>query len=104
MAAGPVPWGLAAAGVEVSTVHDGDALPAGPLVVVGKDNHRYAWVRAAIDAARSERAVLVVDMGWPSPDRAYADVATFGASRAVGEALVRWLAAQGLTVTMDPAA
>ena len=29
--------------------------------------------------------VLVVDMGWPSADRRYADVATFGASRLMGE-------------------
>ena len=31
-------------------------------------------------------------LGWPAPDRAYADVATFGASRVVGEALEGWLA------------
>jgi hypothetical protein len=27
-------------------------------------------------------------MGWPSDDRALADIATFGASRLVGEALI----------------
>jgi beta-N-acetylhexosaminidase len=30
-------------------------------------------------------------MGWPSDDRRYADVATFGASRYVGQALTAWL-------------
>jgi beta-N-acetylhexosaminidase len=35
--------------------------------------------------------VLVVDMGWPSDDRAYADIATFGASRLVGRALLELL-------------
>ena len=30
-------------------------------------------------------------MGWPGDDRAYADVATFGASAHVGEALLDWL-------------
>ena len=47
---------------------------------------------AAIDRLRAERdSVLVVDMGWPSDDRAYADVATFGASRLVGRALIELL-------------
>jgi len=30
-------------------------------------------------------------MGWPAADRRYADVATFGASRHVGQALLQWL-------------
>jgi beta-N-acetylhexosaminidase len=34
-------------------------------------------------------------MGWPSDDRRYADVATFGASRLMGHALLKWLAASG---------
>ena len=42
---------------------------------------------AALDVLRS----IVVDMGWPSDDRAYADVATFGASRLVGRALIELL-------------
>ena len=63
-----------------------------PVLVVGKDNHRHAFARAAIDRLRAERdSVLVVDMGWPSDDRAYADVATFGASRLVGRALIELL-------------
>ncbi|WP_348788604.1 beta-N-acetylhexosaminidase [Leifsonia sp. NPDC080035] len=60
-----------------------------PVLVVGKDNHRHAFAREAIDRLRAERdSVLVVDMGWPSEDRRYADIATFGASRLVGTALL----------------
>ncbi|WP_082518726.1 glycoside hydrolase family 3 protein [Leifsonia sp. Leaf336] len=63
-----------------------------PVLVVGKDNHRHAFARAAIDRLRAERdSVLVVDMGWPSDDRAYADIATFGASRLIGRALIELL-------------
>lgn len=63
-----------------------------PVVVIGKDNHRHPFARAAIDRLRAAGGeVLVVDMGWPSDDRAYADVATFGASRLVGRALLRYL-------------
>ena len=63
-----------------------------PVLVVGKDNHRHAFALAAIDRLRAERErVLVVDMGWPSDDRSYADIATFGASRLIGRALLRLL-------------
>ncbi|SEI12970.1 MULTISPECIES: glycoside hydrolase family 3 N-terminal domain-containing protein [unclassified Leifsonia] len=63
-----------------------------PVLVIGKDNHRHAFARAAIDRLRAERErVLVVDMGWPGDDRAYADIATFGASRLVGRALLELL-------------
>ncbi|MEY9851596.1 beta-N-acetylhexosaminidase [Leifsonia sp. EB41] len=69
-----------------------------PVLVVGKDNHRHAFARAAIDRLRAERDVLVVDMGWPSDDRRYADIATFGASRLVGRTLIELLdGEQGLT-------
>ena len=64
-------------------------LPDGAVLVIGKDLHRHAFARAAIDALRAERDdVVVIDMGWPSHDRAYADVATFGASRLVGDAVI----------------
>jgi beta-N-acetylhexosaminidase len=36
-------------------------------------------------------------MGWPSTDRRYADVATFGASRLMGQVLLKWLALGGNT-------
>ncbi len=67
-------------------------LSDGAVLVIGKDLHRHAFARAAIDALRAERDdVVVVDMGWPSHDRAYADVATFGASRLVGEAVIAFV-------------
>jgi beta-N-acetylhexosaminidase len=97
IAVGTSPWGLAAAGVETVQVHGGDALPDTPedgeqLVIVGKDNHRHAWVRELVDVARERHpSTLVIDMGWPSDGRQYADVATFGASRYVGQALAAWL-------------
>lgn len=91
MAVGPdVPWGLASVGRAPARVHEGEALPASeaPYLIVGKDNHRRAWTRELIDAARATHpGTVVVDMGWPSPDRAYADIATFGASRSVSAAL-----------------
>ncbi|TBN57734.1 beta-N-acetylhexosaminidase [Glaciihabitans arcticus] len=68
------------------------AATGGQLVLVGKDNHRHAWVRDLIDRERQANpSVLVVDMGWPDDSRAYADVATFGASRHAGAALEAWL-------------
>lgn len=70
------------------------ALPSlsGPVVVVGKDNHRHEFARTVIDALREANSeVLVVDMGWPSDDRAYADIATFGASRLLGRAVLTQL-------------
>ncbi|PZQ90580.1 MAG: beta-N-acetylhexosaminidase [Leifsonia xyli] len=91
MAVGPdVPWGLASVGLAPLPVHDGEQLPASsaPYLIVGKDNHRHAWTRALIDDARAARpGTVVIDMGWPAPDRAYADIATFGASRSVAAAL-----------------
>jgi beta-N-acetylhexosaminidase len=96
IAVGPAPWGPLAAGAGVIRVRDGDGIPeVGPgaqLVLVGRDNHRRDWTRAAIEAARSAAPdVLVVDMGWASADRAYADIATFGASAHAGAALLRLL-------------
>jgi beta-N-acetylhexosaminidase len=95
IAIGVAPWGVVAAGAVATVVREGDALPAldRPVILIGKNNHRHAWVRDLIDAARAASpSVVVVDMGWPSPDRRYADVATFGASRFAGEALLRWIA------------
>ena len=55
--------------------------------------HRHPFARDVVDRLRSQHAdVLVVDMGWPSDDRQYADVATFGASRLMGDVLLKWLA------------
>lgn len=91
MAVGPdVPWGLASVGLEPEPLHEGDELPASqlPYLVVGKDNHRRDWTRDLIDRARAAQpGTVVIDMGWPAPDRRYADIATFGASRSVSIAL-----------------
>jgi len=91
MAVGPdVPWGPASAGVQPLRLHEGDPLPGStvPYVVVGKDVHRWDWTREVADRARAlQPASVVIDMGWPSPDRRYADIATFGASRSVATAL-----------------
>ena len=111
IAVGTAPWGPFA---EVASDPDSDAARAfarnpavvvtendhpdlllgvqSPVLVIGKDNHRHPFARTAIDRLRAERAdVLVVDMGWPGEDRAYADVATFGASRLLGRALLELL-------------
>ncbi|QYF73060.1 glycoside hydrolase family 3 protein [Cryobacterium sp. PAMC25264] len=68
-------------------------LPAeSPVLVIGKDNHRHPFIRDVIDALRAERTdVIVVDMGWPSDDLSYADIATYGASRLAGRALLELL-------------
>ena len=59
--------------------------PDESVLVVGRDIHRHAFARAAVDQLRQQAAhVLVVDMGWPSDDRRYADVATFGSSTVDG--------------------
>ena len=69
--------------------------PDESVLVVGRDIHRHAFARAAVDQLRQEQPnVLVVDMGWPSDDRRYADVATFGSSTAMGQALLALLAAE----------
>ena len=64
-----------------------------PVLVVGRDIHQHFFARDAVDQLRSAQVdVLVVDMGWPSDDRRYADVATFGGSLVMGRALLTWLA------------
>jgi beta-N-acetylhexosaminidase len=66
--------------------------PNEAVLVVGRDIHRHAFARATVDRLRQRHAsVLVVDMGWPSDDRRYADVATFGASALIGQALRAYL-------------
>jgi len=95
IAVGAAPWGVGAAGADSYAVREGEPFspPAGQQwVVIGQDNHRHAWVRELLDGLRqSHPSTLVVDMGWPGDDRRYADVATFGASRHAGQALLRWL-------------
>jgi beta-N-acetylhexosaminidase len=63
-----------------------------PVLVVGRDIHQHPFARAAVDGLRTANVdLLVVEMGWPSDDRRYADVATFGASPLIGRALLAWL-------------
>jgi beta-N-acetylhexosaminidase len=65
-----------------------------PVLVVGRDIHQHSFAKEAVDRLRSAHVdLLVVDMGWPSDDRRYADVATFGGSLLMGRALLKWLAA-----------
>ncbi|WP_394552885.1 glycoside hydrolase family 3 protein [Agromyces sp. MMS24-JH15] len=85
-------WLSAAETVALDAAHplaDPAAL-AGPVVVIGKDLHRFPFAVDAIAALRAARDdVVTVDLGWPSDDRAVADVSGFGASRLVGEAVIR---------------
>ena len=97
VAVGDSPWGPFAAGVspvarivegvdpvaELRTLADGSL-----LVVVGKDVHRHAFAQAAIEVLGSRYEIIVVDMGWPLPDFDGIDIATFGASRLVGQGLI----------------
>ena len=57
------------------------------MFVVGRDIHQHDWARVVVDACRNRFRTIAVDMGWPSTDFSYADIATFGASRLVGQAL-----------------
>lgn len=108
IAVGDAPWGpfaaeaandvaswLGAAQTVAVSAAQGLADPAalaGPVLVVGKDLHRHPFACTAIDALRAVRDdVVTIDMGWPSNDRAYADVSTFGASRLLGEAVIEFI-------------
>jgi len=94
MAVGEAPWGPFAAGIAPFASIGPDApasieAPVDALVVaVGKDIHRHPFAERAIEALRERGDVLVVDMGWPDPSFAGVDIATFGASRLVGSALL----------------
>lgn len=100
IAVGESPWGPFSSGFTLETVGIDEmnstrvnAIDAARwIIVIGRDNHRRPWVTDTIDALRRRHdEVLVVDMGWPDDDRRYADIATFGASRIVGDALARML-------------
>ena len=104
VAIGTAPWGpsdeesRSTPWLQTVTISpDHSAIPAvadGELVVViGRDIHRHAFARQVVDEIRARATrVVVVDMGWPSDDREYADIATFGASRLVGRALSAYFA------------
>lgn len=100
IAVGTAPWGPPddIDGIPVRRIAAGDPLPAdlapdAPVVLVAKDVHRHPDVAALADVVRASRpGSVIVDMGWPSGP---VDVATYGASRAVGVALVHWLQSAG---------
>jgi beta-N-acetylhexosaminidase len=79
--------------IDLVVDRDGEAPSVdGRALVIGRDIHRHPHARAIVDRLRADgRTVVAVDMGWPSTDRRYADVATFGSSRAVGAALLALL-------------
>ena len=119
IAAGTVPWGVAAplAALDPATtatrVAEGDdratasalvAAAGRPLVVVVRDAHRrpaQAATLAALVTARPD--AVVVDMGWPAdathrpPSATW--ITTFGASRASGEAVAGLLAGPPVSAT-----
>jgi len=97
IAVGFAPWGPAAAGAEVLRIAAGDAFVLepqdAPVVLIAKDVHRHPEVAALAELVKAQRpGSLVVDMGWPSGP---VDVATYGASRGVGVALLQWLHTRG---------
>ncbi|HEY8306324.1 MAG TPA: glycoside hydrolase family 3 N-terminal domain-containing protein [Lapillicoccus sp.] len=99
IAAGHVPWGLphdgrVLAGSAPVEVVEGRHLPDldadRPVVALVRGGHRYAWVVAGLTAlARRRPDLVVVELGWPGPDRlpGRTVVHTFGASAVSGRAL-----------------
>jgi beta-N-acetylhexosaminidase len=99
VAAGRVPWGLPPEGRLLGgrpalDVVEGAPLPEldpdRPVVAVVRGGHRYAWVLAGLTAlARRRPDLVVVELGWPGPDRlpGRTVVHTFGASAVSAAAL-----------------
>ncbi|MEP6648693.1 MAG: glycoside hydrolase family 3 N-terminal domain-containing protein [Lapillicoccus sp.] len=99
VAAGLVPWGLPPggrllAGRPAVDVVDGAPLPDldtdRPVVALVRGGHRYAWVIAGLTAlARRRPDLVVVELGWPGPDRlpGRTVVHTYGASAVSAAAL-----------------
>ncbi|WP_439565785.1 beta-N-acetylhexosaminidase [Microcella sp.] len=99
IAVGVAPWGPSAAGADVVEIGEGESIELEPgvqPVLVGLGVHRHPWVRALIAQTRAAHPdTIVVDMGWPDEAREHADVVTWGASRAMGAALLDWLERSG---------
>jgi beta-N-acetylhexosaminidase len=98
IAAGPVPWGLAAhTSLPVTRVaSDAPAPRAGgrPVIVVGRNLHRLPGAPALVETLAAGGPVVVVEMGWPStwrPVGVRAFLVTYGASHANGAAAARAL-------------
>ena len=114
IAAGNVPWGLAAALASVdpaTTVTvlretdnvDGALVEAAsrPLVVVTRDRHRHRGQRDQLHRLVTARPdAIVVDMGWPcaEPVPGTTLITTFGASRASSAAVAELLTREDPTV------
>jgi beta-N-acetylhexosaminidase len=104
IAAGPVPWGFAPWGEVVRTqptAADPDAVlrraEGRPLVIVVRDAHRHADQRdLATVMLRARPDAVVVELGLPIWDSGAATrIATYGSSRASGQAVAELL---GLSV------
>ncbi len=99
VAAGRVPWGLPVEGRMLSgspavDVVEGAPLPDldpdRPVVALVRGGHRYAWVLAGLTTlARRRPDLVVVELGWPGPDRLPGRtlVHTYGASAVSARAL-----------------
>lgn len=97
IAVGNAPWGPFALGHAAdATLHEHasvseliGSLPRGrQVVVIGKDLHRYRWLSEALERLRAECDAIIVDMGWPGAGPGRPDIATYGASRPVAQALM----------------
>ncbi|MBN0047967.1 glycoside hydrolase family 3 protein [Streptomyces actuosus] len=101
------PWGVAAElarllpGTETGSFAGEDAGPAAlvaardrRIVAVVRDEHRHAWMTAALDALLAARPdTVVVEMGVPqAPRRGALHIATHGAARVCGRAAAEIIA------------
>jgi len=82
------------AGQRALDVVEGGALPGldpgRPAVAIVRGGHRYAWVLAGLTTlARRRPDLVVVELGWPGPDRppGRTVVHTIGASAVSAQAL-----------------
>jgi beta-N-acetylhexosaminidase len=110
MAQGPMPWGLA---VPLTTLDpstttgtltaaddagvEAERAAGRPLVVVVRDATRRRWQLDHLGRlARLRPDLVVVEMGWPGPDRlpGAAVIRTFGAGRVSSEAVAALLAGE----------
>ena len=113
IAAGDVPWGLAAAlaavdpATTVTVLRERDSVDGAlaeaasrPLVVVTRDRHRHRWQRDQVRrlvAARPD--AVVVDMGWPCGERLLGTtLITTSARRASADAVAELLTREDPTV------
>lgn len=73
------------------------------VLVIGREIHRHAFARSAVDALLADGVpVLVIEMGWPatpppdSPETRYACLSTYGSSALAGAALLTLLESAAL--------